>query len=383
MDEDGFIINAARLNLSEENISILNKITQERVDWDLLEQKACFHGVDTIIYYSLKKHNLSHLIPINTFRHFQRNFYRNAVRNIVFIEEIDRLSEIIQDKIVLLKGTDLMQSLYPNIAIRIMCDIDILVKNEKAYDIQNLLQLNGYCYNDIYPSKSRIHEKIHVQHLPGLYNNRCCIEIHFNNIFQKYSPPNLTDWAWEKAIPIDKEKNIYRLSNEYLLVHLCSHFFSHRNNGTPLRMLCDINELLCKYSTVLNWKTVEYLCENQIMKERVSVTLNYVHLFFYTSVPTCFLHKQIFAAKKVNLDSLLEVPSTLNENSLITSYTGLNHLTYKEKLIYLFRTFFPLRKWMVVSYNIKNGLDLPCAYWKYWVCLFRRFILKQNIQYAN
>lgn len=54
MDEEEFILNAARLNLSDENIARLKDLSTKDLDWNLLSKKASFHGVTTFIYYSLK-----------------------------------------------------------------------------------------------------------------------------------------------------------------------------------------------------------------------------------------------------------------------------------------------------------------------------------------
>ncbi len=132
MNEEKFILNAARLDLSDENIALLKDISSKDIDWDLLLKKASFHGVSTFIYYSLKKHNLTHIIPADLFNKLKENYYLVGLRNLKFIKKIQELSNIIEEKIVLLKGGYLINNFYPDIGIRSMCDIDILVEKKSC-----------------------------------------------------------------------------------------------------------------------------------------------------------------------------------------------------------------------------------------------------------
>ena len=63
MNEDTFILNAARINLSEQNISILKEISSNGMDWDSFEKIASRHGVNTYIYYSLTNNGLTEILP--------------------------------------------------------------------------------------------------------------------------------------------------------------------------------------------------------------------------------------------------------------------------------------------------------------------------------
>ena len=390
--EDVFILNAARLHLSDENIFNL-KEASHGIDWASFEKKVCKHGVDTFIYYSLKNHNLAHLVPSDTFKRFQDNFYRNAIRNTTFIEEINKLSEIIQDKIVLLKGADLMQSLYPNIALRTMGDVDFLVEKEKIEDIWKQLQCCGFIFVEhgkpIY--KSSTHERnasknksntlhSYPEHLPGLHNNRCCIEVHWN-IFKNEEHYYITKKGWDKAVPIDEKKRIYRLSTEFSLVHLCSHFYAHKDRLIPLRMFCDINELICKYSDSINWEEINGICSDPVLRTRVVMALTYAHLLLKTPVPDYFINEDIVCDQRINLDTMLKIVHVVPPSSFFPGITSLdNHF---DKLVFIFRTIVPVKKWIIANYGNHSGIVLPGGYCKYWLYLLRRYVLKQKIGYAN
>ncbi len=385
MDEGSFILNAARLHLSDENISCLKALAQKNIDWILIWEKACIHYVDTMIYYSLKNHNLLYLIPKDICSQFQESFYRNAIRNSAFLEGIETLSSIITDKIILLKGSYLIQYLYPNIAVRSMCDIDILLERKKAKENWDKLLDNGFHTNNInITHKSLAHTKYinclteNASHLPSLYSDRFMAEVHWN-LFGGDRFYDVTQIAWAKSHLI--KENIYALSDEMMLIHLCTHFYKHLKHAAGLRMLCDMNELILKHSETIDWTEINEICTNQELRNEVVTALTYAHVLLKCPIPAMFIDEKFVTEKKITLDSLTEG----NQKGIIWNYlTSIARLEQPlDRIEYVFRTFFPIRRWMDDTYAIKSGLELPGAYCKYWLYLFRRHILKQNIRYAD
>ncbi len=375
MNEDTFILNAARLGLSQENISVLKKIPSDNIDWTELERKACIHGVDTFIYYSLKNDDLSYLVPTEIFKRFQEHFYINAIRNSMFIEGIDTLSSIIDDKIILLKGSYLIQYLYPNIAIRSMCDIDILL--EKAKENWNLLLKNGFSANNVL-QKSSIHEKS-GSHLIPLYSSCFTTEVHWN-LFGGERLYVITKLAWAKSHKI--KRNIYALPDEMLLIHLCVHFYKHlKFSSAGLRMLCDINELILNRSDTLNWGEIDEICTDPELRNEISTALAYTHTLLETPIPETFLNREIAKKQEITLDSL----TTGNQKGILGKCLTILRTLERpsDRVLYVFRTFFPMRSWMDATYGANTTWKLPGVYCKYWLCLFRRHLLKQNIDYAG
>ena len=393
MNENDFILNASRTHLSDDNISVLKDLSCQNIDWSSFAEKASIHGVTTLIYYSLTSHGLSQLIPSNIYKRFQENYYRVARENSIFIDKIDKLSRIIKDKIILLKGADLIQTLYPNIALRSMCDIDILVEKERVKDIWNKLKSNGYI-QILLPPKSTVHNKRmnykHMDykhmHLPALYDGKCCVEVHWN-LFELQDFYNVTKMAWKTAISLDSNNKIHRLSNEFLLIHLCSHFYCHAKSIPILRMLCDINELILKHGDTIDWIEINEICADSELKNEVVTVLTYAHVLLKTPVPANFLNDKLINENSINLDSLLKVRHVTlqnKKNTLRLYFSTLRSLDKStDKLIFVFRTFIPVKEWMNAKYNTKTVSELGLAYFKYWSYLFKRHILKKDIDIGN
>jgi len=388
MQEDNFILNAARLNLSEENIAALKKILKKNIDWPLFEMKARVHGVDTFIYYSLKNHNLSELIPPETYKRFQEHYYEIAYQNSVFLDEVDKLSAIINDKIVLLKGMDLIQSLYPNIAIRSMSDIDILVDSEKDKEVWNKLKKNGFAEPDIGVCKSSLHRRNPIQisserfhNLPDLTNGKCHLEVHWN-IFQSPHFFTETKMAWEKAIPIKADQKTYRLSNEFLLAHLCSHLYFHKHQYVILRMICDINELIIQQKDPINWNEIDEICNNTELKNIIITALTYPRVLLKTPVPANFINENIVFEKTFNLDVLLKGQMQRSHTSYYLDVLK-SISNPSDKIKYIYKTIIPSKEWMRENYHTQSGIKLVMAYIKYWSFQLNTNIIKRGIRNGN
>lgn len=388
MYEEKFILNAARLDLSDENIAVLKDVSSKNIDWNMLFQKALFNGVSTLIYYSLKKHNLTHILPDDLFSKLKEIYCRVSLQNLKFIKKIHELSRMIEEKTVLLKGGYLIQCFYPDIGIRSMGDIDILVDKKKALYVWNVLKSHGLENRGELPvfSKSAVHERvIQRQHLDHLWSGDCIVEVH-QSIFENPCFDYITKKAMESAVPLGSNNKLYRLSNTFFLVHLCNHFYLHnymyKQKGSNLRMLCDINEFILKRTLHIDWNEIEKTCSISELKNRMSTVLTYVNFFFQTPVPDNFLMQNMLTKHLTTalLDSDMTV---LEKQNRILSLFFLRLKSFnknRHRFIFVFRTFFPSRKWICHKYNTENNKGVLTGYFSYWADLLSRYVLNRKVQ---
>lgn len=398
MHEDIFILNAARVHLSEKNIQILNEILDNGVDWNTIYKKASVHNVTTFIYYSLTKHGLAGNVPPDVYKKFQADYYETAVRNSMLIDELARLSSIIGEKFISLKGTHLVQELYPTFGVRSMCDIDILVEKKHVRQIWSRLQNHGY--KDSLPIqiehfgfqytpaiqeqifKSKVHSKIYDRRLPyhlsPLISGKVSLDVHWN-IFQKDKFYPVTEKVWQSAVFL--KDNMYVLSNEMLLVHLCSHFYKHFNNNcTSLRALCDINEFMYKYADALNWNEVKDVTQKAGLFNQVTEPLTCAYLLLGTDVPEAFISNKLFLNKNITLDLLSVVKVEQRRSPLLCHLSMLKKIYNPVEFIELvFRTVVPVKEWVRCIYKVSNSEKLWKAYFKYWKYLIDKHLLFRQV----
>ena len=380
MLEENFILNAARINLSEKNIANLKDISSKRINWSFFEKQSSQHRVNTLIYYSLLKYNIVGILPQEIFDKFRLEYLNVLVKNTILLDSFSKLSNLINHKVIPLKGVDLIQRLYPNIAIRSMYDIDILVEKEYAwstwYTIKESKQLSKTIEGkDVY--KSSIHKKYNRSvHLPPLYTKKYRIEIHYN-LFQDNCLYDITKHVWLKSI--FTEGNIYRLSNEMMLMHLCSHFYKHYICGTSyLRMLCDINELILKFENSIDWQEINIVCNNTDLKNKLTIALSYCFFLLNTPVPKTYISDELNKNKSVTISSLL-INKVKKENTFepfLLTFKNINNPF--EKTVYIYRIFVPVKEWIADQYNTVTKMKLIAGYLKHWRHLTNKHILKNN-----
>jgi hypothetical protein len=383
-NEDCFLINVSRTCLSEYNIAKLKELSTNRViNWEIFLRKVSKHNLSGLIYYSLTRNNLDYLIPEKVYRFLKNEYCRTAILNEIIIEEINKLSKIIDNKIILLKGADLIQNTYPNIGVRSMSDLDILADKAEAENIWTKLQENGFKSKgivDIY--KSTVHGKYHTHqpvHLCGLYNEKYLLEIHWN-LFIRENLFYLTQKAWESAYHF--KDNLYLLSNEMMVIYLCSHFFRHKNGSASLRMLCDINEVIIKYRDILDWNEIKCNSFNTELEYIIKYTLTYTSALFNTLIPGEFILENIFRKKNFNLD---RIDIREKNGDVFERFKNKINKIYwsKELFVFVYRTLVPVREWIIYTYKISPKGNSWKGYVKYWKYLFLKYLLFRRIQPGN
>ncbi|WLE96024.1 MAG: nucleotidyltransferase family protein [Candidatus Electrothrix communis] len=399
MKEDTFIFNAARLTLSEQNISILKKISGEGMDWGSFSKKASTHGVAPFIYYSLKKHGVTELLLPEVLETFKSEYYDTALKNSKHLEEFKKISKILPNKIVPLKGIELVQSLYPNIAIRSMCDIDILVEEDCALESWN--RLLEYDYRDLAEDltdklepveKSRVHaafasaeilalaEHQKTRHdLTPLYRNEVCVEIH-RSLFRASRRHGITKQALDSSVA--NGNNIYRFSNEMMLIHLCNHFCRHLLSKIILRELCDINELIEEHKDVLNWDELEKICKDPALKNDIDTALSYSHILLRTPIPEKFTSHEVLQKKEIILSTFLNADKVVRNvflNKIKRYFMKLKNIDGPlDIIIFIFRTFVPVKEWMATEYDVSTGSKWMISYPKYWLYLVNVYVFRKK-----
>lgn len=145
-----------------------------------------------------------------------------------WLDEIQKIFENNHIDYMLLKGSS-VKGLYPTAEMRLMGDIDILIKEEQYPEIQNLLSQAGLQeimvtdHELIWKGENGVQIELHRKLIPS-YND---------DYYTYYCKP------WEKAV--FKEGNRYAMSVEdeyiYIFTHLTKHY---RDGGIGLRHIIDI-----------------------------------------------------------------------------------------------------------------------------------------------
>jgi hypothetical protein len=110
---------------------------------DLCDQ----HRLKPLLYAQLKGRAILQTVPITMVAQLQLNYKKGHARALIFQRELIQITRILQDaniESIALKGAYLAFHSYPNIALRPMRDLDILVNKEQAIRAFDVLLRAGF-----------------------------------------------------------------------------------------------------------------------------------------------------------------------------------------------------------------------------------------------
>lgn len=187
-----------------------------------------------------------------------RDAYRRlATKNTsLFLDAIKVLKTLADNQVpvIALKGLSLAKSVYGDIALRPMNDMDLLVKEQDLVRAGRILLAFGYRQG--FPAWESLTKAYH--HLPPFTNKSGTkLELH-RNIVTPDTPIRVDlDGLWERACPIQfADVEGWTLSPEDSFLHICIHAGFHLRTGLDLIPFCDMAGLIRTSAIQIDWKIV-------------------------------------------------------------------------------------------------------------------------------
>ncbi len=296
---------------------------KKNLDYDRLFEVCKIEGICPILYKELRNEEG---IPEEFLKKLKGEYIWNKIKNTVFLQEIEKLKAL-NKPILLLKGSALIMSVYDDIALRPMSDIDIMVQEEDLECIHKFLIENGYRlismeYNtfDRRLGAGRKYVKDFLcfdvsTHIEVLYIGKKADKKAFMN------SNRLRD-------------NLFILCPEDLLLHILIHMSNH-HFFYRLIWLYDIKMILEKFN--INWK-----CLFERIKK---INLNSLILF------GLFEAKRIF---KLKIPGLSEYALKEPSRKILSIENAVFLLTIpgiRNKLLFLSSSLFPSSDYLRLRYG--------------------------------
>ena len=221
-------------------------------EWQALITTAKRHRVTPILYHTLNRAGLTVSAPSDVAEELKRSYYANAQRNMLAYR---RLENIVRDlnklniPVILLKGAHLAKYVYGNIALRVMADLDLLVRSEDIGPACGVLINHGY-------QAPLDGLGISEMHAPPFRNeNQDKIELHFNIADAELCKRFDVEDFWQRAQPMAVgDATALALAPEDNMLHICIHSSIGHCFDNAMRALLDIRQIVEHYGTALNWE---------------------------------------------------------------------------------------------------------------------------------
>ena len=355
--EERFVRVAARVVMSDADVRDARDAAADGIDWEGVMRICVMHGVEGIVFYSMRRYGLLEGVPGWFEERMRERYYENAVRNMAAEKAVALLSERIGRKVVFVKGADLFLSMYPSTGMRSMGDVDILVEREFAEEVWKGLLESGFAAEsgDEIEYRSDVHKDV-CSHLPQLKTDAFTVEVHWNLFGVGLLYP-ITKIAFEKAVRV--RDNVYVLSNEMKLVHLCNHFRRHLYTGASLRHLCDINELVRLYGKEIDRAEVDRTVKGTELESDLRIGLTYARFYLGTETEERYFDERLVNEGDSGLERLFV--SGKGSKGTVFLYKMRSITGVWNKVRYVYRIAVPPRRWLAANYG-SGGVR---GYWRY------------------
>ena len=269
-NEYKLIFFCTRLKIDSAIQKKIKELLNSSINWDKIIEIYNYHQVLPLLYYNLTKLNFQDFIPQDIYSILKNSYYINLNRNIRFYRELSCILELTNRaliNVVLLKGINLIETIYRNLALRTIVDIDILVTDSELMSFRALLFQLGYReiiknFSPAYIQKHRITFSFIKSISPNL---SLYIDIHRALVPPRPYKIDLSGfWERSQTHSIDGQKILF-LSFEDTLLSLALHLRGHMRQPLLLKSICDIAELLNRYGTSLDWQYIHVTAKKNRM----------------------------------------------------------------------------------------------------------------------
>jgi len=295
-------------------------------EWEALLIEAGQQDVMPLLHYRLQSRPERAAIPAPILERLQNAFLKNTAYISLLYRELQQILSACEQEgipVILLKGSYLAKQIYPEIGLRPMSDMDLMVQPRDLPRAGAITERLGYT-----PSYSySVDVEMVFSHQMPLYNKGGIFAIEWHwHITEPDKPYELEpDELWERAIPMQIEGiPCFGLAPEDLFLHLAYHLTGHHICTAPMRALVDIDLMLGTTSPYLDWQVVIDRARRWRLERCVYLTLRLVTECFGTPLPDGVLtalvpeqveddvmswaYEQIFAAPA---DKSLDLPEGL------------------------------------------------------------------------
>jgi hypothetical protein len=238
-------------------------------EWATLMGMVGQHRLGPYLYWRLTRELDGHPVPQSVHAQLENQFRYSVLRSLSMQRELLQLHRILDDAgfpYIALKGAYLAFNCYPHAAMRPMRDLDLLVADDQALDVFNLLLDHGYQQDR--NRQGNLDSSLQARkHLPPLVSpfGKVMIELH-----HRLSKPteqsgnqelSTDEGLWSRRIYCEMAgSSIPFLSVTDLLLHLCIHaVYDHILDNGPLT-IGDLSYLIRKQD--IDWQLFWQLAAN-------------------------------------------------------------------------------------------------------------------------
>ncbi len=372
--EDKLLLLCCRTEIGDKERTELTEIQIDKIDWGCFLEKAREEGLSPVVFLMLPR-IITHknIIPSHVTDELKKDYYLSAKRNILTLNVLGNILDVFNKaglKVIVLKGAALAETVYGNLALRSMSDVDLLVKKEDLYRINEQLNDLGY-----YPTDRSVDDvDLSSTYLASLdyrnpLGNSPSLHIHWH--FVNSTIPNESymreikmEDIWRDAVRTNiANTEAWVMSPHHLIIHLAEHALRVTHSLSKLSYFCDIDRSINYYGKRLDWNLLVQDTMKFNLNKMVYTTLYFTRYFIEAKIPEDVLLK--LKPERFSIPEKIFMRKTA-ENKRIPGMSYLIHFSMNKgllkKLKFVGRTLFPPKD-ILAQRSYISGSDMNFRYY--------------------
>ena len=325
-------------------------------DWSVFLEKTRREGVSAVIFHNLRRQGLTDRIPAEILTALSQDYHANLKRNLSIIGALRGVLDAFQKSAIsclVMKGIHLAECVYPNIAMRGMSDVDLLVRKEDLRKADACLSSLGYSSRD-----STVASAMHnpAGYLASLEYGReppSPLNLHLHWHLVNTSVPASAfirgidlDRIWEKAAWISlADSQTWTLCPEHLILYLCEHALRVGHSFDRLILVCDLFYAVKAFEDTIDWNALAAESRRTGLSRFAYHGMTIAKAYTELDIPETFLAelKPMNLSRSEGLFLQLQIRNRRVRGSSYLIYLALNR-GLLAKAGFLFRTLIPPRQ---------------------------------------
>jgi hypothetical protein len=195
------------------------------VQWDRVIDMAEWHRLSPLLWRHLRGEGHAASVPDGVLDHLHRAAASTTARNLSLQAALGQVIAALADlgiPVMLLKGAALIEAVYPDIGLRPMGDLDILVPRSSIEDAHSAVEALGYAVWGVRLSRHDASQLARHHHHYPLERGSVTVELH-HHVTAATPEFDITGF-WERAVPGSGLVPHLLPSPEDLFLHGAVHF---------------------------------------------------------------------------------------------------------------------------------------------------------------